>query len=119
MAFVQFAKDFVIERLDGASDKQAAGVREFRKRVGVAEEVLDLYGDVIGEVRKLPVQLAHDVLGMRNAIEKIRVAKSNVLSPCRNLLPDIADHNFSRNDAKLAGINRDDGTVPAKMFASA
>src|SRR5262245_20661833 len=119
MAFVQFAKDFVIERLDGTGDKQAARARQFCESIGVAEEVGDLYGDVVGELRKLRVQLIHDARGVRHAIEKVRIAESDVPSADRDLLANIAEDYFARNNTKLAGIHRDDRAVAAKMFAPA
>ena len=56
---------------------------------------------------------------MRDAIEKIGIAKSDVFGTGRDLLADIGEHDFPLNNAELARVNGNDGTVSAQMLAAA
>jgi len=67
----EFKKDAIIERFDGAGDKQAASARKRGESVGVTEKVFDFDGDVVGEMRMLCVEHFDNSRGVSNAIEKI------------------------------------------------
>src|SRR5947209_18310177 len=61
---------------------------------------------------------AHDLHGMRGAIEEIRVAERNMLRAGRHLAAYIFENDVTLHDAKCASIHRDHGTVTAQVLAS-
>ena len=81
--------------------------------------MLDLDGGVIGHLRKFGVQCLHQPLGMRRAIEKIRIAERNMLRAGRHLLADVGHHHLHRQDAELALVHRHHRAMAAQMFAAA
>src|SRR4030095_16787009 len=83
------------------------------------QQMLNLDGYVVGKLRELRMQLVHDTRGVGNAIKKIRIAESDVPRAGCNLLADISEYNIARKHTELAGINRHDRTMTAKMFAAA
>src|SRR5215469_8246969 len=85
----------------------------------MTQQVLDLDGGVVGNARELRVQCLHDAHGVGDAIEKVGIAKGDVLGAGRHLLADVGQHNVPRNHAKLPGVDRNDRAVPAEMFAAA
>jgi hypothetical protein len=65
------------------------------------------------------VQGFDDARGVGNAIEEIRIAEGNVLRTGFDLLTNVGKHNFLRNDAELAVVNRNNWTVATEVFAAA
>jgi hypothetical protein len=119
VAFLELQKDSIIDRFDGASDEQAASACERGDSVRVAEKVLDFNSDVIGQAGVLSVERFSDTSGMSDAVEEIGIAKCNVLSSGRNLLANVGQDYFVRDDTKLAGVNGDDRAVATEMLTSA
>ncbi len=115
----EFKKDVIIERFDGAGDKQAASARKRGESVGVTEKVFDFDGDVVGEMRMLCVEHFDNSRGVSNAIEKIGIAECDVLGAGLDLLANVGEDYFVRDDTKLPGVNRNDRAVAAEMFAAA
>ena len=85
----------------------------------MAQEVLDLDRDVVGEPRMRAVERAHDAERVPDAVEEVGVAEGDVLRAGRDLLADVVEDDFALHDAKVSVIDRDDGAVPAAVFASA
>ena len=115
----EFKKDVIVERFDGARDKQAASARECGKSASVAEKVFDFDGDIVGEMRMLCVERFDNSRGVCDAIEKIGIAEGDVLGAGFDLLSNVGEDYFVRDHTKLAGVNRNDWAVAAEMFAAA
>src|SRR5262245_20616806 len=90
--FVQLAKDFIIERLDGAGDEKTPSFREFWQRIRVAKQVFDFDGYVVRELRKLPMQVLDDADSVSNAVEKVWISKRDVLRTGSDLLANIGEN---------------------------
>ena len=80
--------------------------------------MLDFDRDVIREPRKFSVQRFHKSYGVPYTVEKIRVAKGDVLGPGGNLLANILKHHFAVHHTEYAVVDRNDRAVAAKMLAS-
>src|SRR6185312_9401612 len=63
-----------------------------------------------------PLNYAHAMCG---AVEKIRVAECNVLSPGFYLLGDVGQHDVRRDYAEPPVVNGNHRTVAAEMLAAA
>ena len=109
----------VVQGLDGAGNKQAAGFAQRADVPGVLEQVLDLDGDVVGQARMLAVQGFDDRHCMPNAVEKVGVTESNVLGARRNLTADVLQHHLALHNAECAVVNRHNRAVAAQVFAAA
>src|ERR1700751_1058921 len=81
--------------------------------------MLEFEGRGVGEPRELCRHRRDDAHGMRDAVEKIRIAKSDVLGAGSHLLANISKHHLHRHNAKLTRINRNNWAMAAKMFAAA
>ena len=115
----EFTKDVVIERFDGAGDKQAASARKRGESLGVTEKVFDFDGGVVGEMRMLCVEHFDNSRGVSNAIEKIGIAECDVPGSGLDLLANVGEDNFVRDHTKLSSVNRNDWAVAAEMLAPA
>ncbi len=56
--------------------------------------------------------------GVAGTVEKIRVAKSDVLCPGSYLLANVGQHYFWLHKAKAPVVNRHNGAVAAKVFTA-
>ncbi len=81
--------------------------------------MFDFNGYIVGEFGKFAVQRFDQRDGMANSIEKIRIAKCNVLSARRDLLADVGENNFPIHDAKNAVIDGNNRAMTAQMLATA
>src|ERR1700676_5709404 len=81
--------------------------------------MLDLDRDVIRDFRELAMKGLDQFQGMPNAVEKIRIAKRNVLRPSRHLPPNIFQHHVALHDAENAVVHRNNWAMPAQMLAPA
>jgi len=115
----EFKKDVIIEKFDGAGDKQAASARKRGESIGVTEKVFDFDGDVVGEMRMLCLEHFDNSRGVSNAVEKIGIAECDVLGAGFDLLANVGEDYFVRDDTKLPSVNRNDWAVAAEMFAAA
>jgi len=79
VALVQKGKHAVINRLHRTCDKETPGLFQGVEVVRMLHEVLNLHRHVIGELGKLLVQCSDECQGMTNPIEKVGVAKGDVL----------------------------------------
>ncbi len=84
----------------------------------VLPKMLDLDGHVVGDVRKFAVERFYKLHRVPDSVEKIRIAKRNVLRAGRYLLANIRKHDLAVHNAKNALVHRDNRTVPAKMLAT-
>jgi len=85
----------------------------------VTEKVFDFDGDVVGEMRMLCVEHFDNSRGVCNAIEKIGIPECDVLGAGFDLLANVGEDYFVRDDTKLSSVNRNDRAVAAEMFAAA
>ena len=113
VALFEFAKHCVIERFDGAGDEQAIRFAQRGEMTFVLPQMFDFDGGVISERRKFSVQFAHDGEGMADAVEKIGIAKGDVLGSSGDLLADIGENGFLIDDAENTVVDGDDGAVAA------
>src|ERR1700687_4319114 len=81
--------------------------------------MFDLDGHIVGDLRKLAMKRLDQFRRVANAIEKVRVAKRNMLRAGGHLLADVLEHNFAAHNSKDAFVHRHDGAVAAEMFAAA
>ncbi len=65
------------------------------------------------------MKFLNEIHSVTDAIEEVRIAEGNVLRAGGHLLADILHHDVAADDSKDAFVNRDDGTMAAKMFAAA
>ena len=85
----------------------------------MSQKVLDLDGDVIREFGKLGMQRPDGCDSVSRPVEKIRIAKGDVLGTLRHEIPNVGHDNLSLDDTEPAVIDGHDRTMPAAMFASA
>ncbi len=81
--------------------------------------MLDLDRHVVADPRKFAVKRLHKLHRVPDPIEKVRIAKRNMLRPRRHLLANVRKHHLAAHNSKHAFVHRHDRTVPAKMFAPA
>ena len=67
----------------------------------------------------LGVQRLHQRRRVANAIEKIRITKSNVLGTGGHLPTDVLQHHRALHNPKSSLIDRHNRTVPAQVLAAA
>src|SRR6266568_885772 len=84
----------------------------------MAQQMLDFDRDVITEPRKFPVHGLDDCEGVRGPVKKVRIAECDVLGACIDLLADIFEHDVPLHNAKNSVVDRNDGAMTAKVFAS-
>ena len=85
----------------------------------VLAQVLDLDGHVVGDFGKFAVKRFDKLHRVADAVEKIRIAKRNVLRARRHLAANIFKHDIAADDSKDAFVHRHNRTMPAKMLAAA
>ena len=85
----------------------------------MAEQVLDLDGDVVCDGRELAMQRIHDSRGVRRAVEEVGVAESDVLRARFDLQPDIVDDHLRLDDPEGSTVNRNYRAMPAQVLAPA
>ena len=95
----QLFQNCVIHRLDCADYEEASSVAKYRQKVFVFSQVLDLDGDVVRSARKFTVELFHQLHGVADPVEKIRISKRDMFCARSNLLTNVLEHNL----ALLAG----------------
>src|SRR5580704_9248961 len=81
--------------------------------------MFDFYGGIVGDLRKFAMQGFDDGNGVTHGVEKIGVAKGDVLRARADLLTDIRKYNFRFDQAKCAVVDGNNGTVTAMMLAAA
>src|ERR1700730_6063080 len=82
-------------------------------------QMFDLDRRVVSDLGKFAVQGFDDWDRVAHRIEKVRIAKGDVLSAGGDLLANIREDDFWIHEAKRAIVNRNDGTVPAMVLAAA
>ena len=85
----------------------------------MAQQVLDLDRDVVGEVGMLAVERLDDWQRVADAVEEVRVAEGDVPRPGANLAADVLEHDLARDDAEAAAVHRRDRAVAAQVPAPA
>ena len=119
MILFELQEHRIIERFDGAGDQDASGIAQKPQQTAMPEQVLDFDGRVVSDLRKFGVQRFDNFGGMRRAVEEIRIAEGDVARAAGDLAANVFEYDVALDDPKLAAINRNDGTVPAQMFAAA
>ena len=83
------------------------------------EQVLDLDGHVVREVRPLGMNRVHDRHRVADAVEEIGIAERDVAGASGDLAAHVRQHHLNRHDAKPAVVHRHDRAVPAGVLAAA
>src|ERR1700687_4730078 len=118
MPFLQPRKYRVVYRLDRRNDKQAPRGFQLRNLFFVFPQMLDFYGCVVSDLGEFAMELLHQRNRMADAIEKVWIAKRNMLCAARDLPADVFHHNFAWHDAKNTVVYRHNRAVPAQVLAS-
>src|SRR5271170_5695197 len=84
----------------------------------VLPQMLDLDGHVIRHAGKFRVKRRNKLERVADPVEKVRIAKGNMLRPGCHLLPDIRHHRVAGNNPKHTVVNRHNWAMPAKMLAA-
>jgi hypothetical protein len=110
VALVQDVEDVVVDAFDCGGDEQAAEGGELLPAVAVAQDVLDLGGDV--EVGEPAVRGPHDAKRVVGRAEEVGVGVGDVTGAVVDELGDVAEHDVGRDDAGPAVVDGRHGAVP-------
>src|SRR3989441_2969933 len=86
--------------------------------LGVAEQVFNLNRYIIGKLGKLRMQCLHQGDSMTNAVEKIRIAKGDVLGPSRDLLSDIRQDHVTLHNPETPLIDWHNRAMAAQVLTA-
>src|SRR5579864_9328323 len=92
VSLIELLKHDIVHRLNGADHEQTSRFFQLGQMLFVLPQVLDLDRGVVGDLWKFPMKYIHNLQRMANAVEKIRIAKRNVLRPRRHLPPDVLQY---------------------------
>ena len=84
----------------------------------MAQQVLDLDGDVVGEAREFAVERLDDGQAWAGPLKKSGSPKVMCSAPAY-LAANVLEHHVARHDAKDAVIDRHNRTMAAEMLAAA
>ncbi len=87
-------------------------------KCGVFQQMLDLDRHIVSRCRLLAMKSSHDGDSMADAIEKIRIAESDMLRAGGYLSPDVPKDDAGWHDPEAPLIDRHDGAVPAQVLAT-
>ena len=93
--------------------------RSLRTAFFMLQQVLDLDGDVVADLRELAVHRLDDGQRVRRPVEEIGIAKGDVLGARVDLPANVLQHDFALHDAKNPVVNGHHRAVPAQVFAAA
>ena len=110
-------EDVVVDGLERAHDEQTPALGHLVPDLVSFEHVLDLGGDVEGELGPALVQRAHDSQRMAPPVEEIRVPEGDVLRSEFNELIDVGEHDVRRNEPDSPSIDHGNRAVPALVRA--
>ena len=83
------------------------------------QQVLDLDGDVVAELREFAVQRLDDGQRVRRPIEEIGIAEGDVLGARIDLAANVFQHDVALHDAENSVVDGHNGAMAAKVFAAA
>jgi hypothetical protein len=101
-----------------AGDEQAARLAQARQQFAMLQQMLDLDGRVVGEIRELAMQRVHDAHGVRGPVEEIGIAEGDVLGARGHLLANVGEHDLGLHHPKAPLIHRHHRAMAAQMFAA-
>ncbi len=119
VVLVEAIENEIIDGLDRGDDEQAAGALELGEQRGVLDDVLDLDGRVVGDLRELLVQRACNAKPVGGTVEKVGIAEGDVHRAGRDLVADIGHHHVHGHGAEAAVVHRNHRAVAAKVLAAA
>ncbi len=119
VALVEVLEDGLAQRLRGGDDEHASAGRELLQEIAMGDQVLDLRGEVEGELRHLRVELTRQPERMRGAVQKIGIAEGDVCGARRHLLADVREDDVARHREEPAAVHGRDRAVAAEMPAAA
>jgi hypothetical protein len=118
VAFVELREHRIVYRLHRAGDEQAASLAEARQQLAMLQQMLDLDGRVVGQVRELLVQRVHDAHGVRGTVEEVRIAEGDVLGAGADLLANVRERDLRLDHPKTSLIYRHHRAMAAQMLAA-
>jgi hypothetical protein len=113
------AQHVVVERLRRRHDEQAAESRQFRQARALAQQVLDLGGEVEGDGGELVVQGTRDGERVAGAVEEVGITEAHVRGARRHLLAHVGEHDVSGHDHEAAAVDGRNRAVTAQVLAPA
>src|SRR5262245_45202739 len=118
MAFIQHVQDMILHRLDSTGDEHTTGVTQRRQMLGVAQQVLNLDGHIVGQLWECCMQCLHQGDGMPDAIKKVRIAEGDVLGSSRHLLSDILQDHVTLHNAETSRIDWHNRAMAAEVLTA-
>ena len=112
-------EDPVVHRFGRRGDEQAAGVGKGPQVAGMQQNVFDLDGHVVGQVREFRMQRPNQTHGVAGPVEEIRVAEGDMARPRRHLVADVCQDHAGVHHAEAPAVDGHHRTVPAEMLAPA
>ena len=109
----------VIERLGGRDDEGAAERRQLGQVGALAQQVLDLAGEVERHPRELRVDRPRHRQRVARSVEEIGIAERHVRSAGGYLLANVGEDRLDGHDEEPAAVHRRDGAVQAGVQAAA
>jgi DNA ligase D-like protein (predicted 3'-phosphoesterase) len=83
----------------------------------VAQHVLDLDRDVVGDARVCGRQRPHDALGMARPVQEVGVTERDVLRTGSDLGGDVGQDDLGRDHAEAPVVHRHDRAMTAPVLA--
>ena len=84
----------------------------------VIQQVLDLDGLIVSQVRNFPVEGLAKLCSVADAVEEIGIAEGDVLSAGFDLVADICENDFGLDDAKATLVDRYYRAMATEMLAA-
>src|SRR2546429_7141965 len=81
--------------------------------------VLDLGGEVVADVGKLDVQLAHQLERVPRPVEEVGIAEGDVACPGLDQATDVLEYHTARYREEAAAVDRRDPRMEARVEAAA
>ena len=117
--FFELAQHRIIERFGGRNDEETARLAKSGQEICALQEMLDLNGHVVGELRELTVQGLDERNGVPDSVEKVWIAEGDVLRIGGNLLANVRQNDVAVDNAENPVVYRNDRAVTAEMLAPA
>ena len=116
---VELGEHAIRERLDRRDREQRTRLAQRRKVGRVADEVLDLRGEVEGDRREARVERGGHPQRVAGPVQEVGITERDVRDALCDLAPDVVEHDLERYGEEAAAIERGDGAMAAEVQAAA
>ncbi len=117
VALVELLEDVVAGRLERRHREEAPGRPQARPQLDVAQDVLDLDGDVEGQLGKRTVDGVDRPHRMVGPVEEVGVTEGDVAGPQRHELRHVGHDDVLAHEAGASVVDHGHRTVPAPVGA--